>query len=394
MPRITYFTSESVTEGHPDKLCDQISDAILDEMIKEDPLSRSACEVTATTGIVNIMGEISTGAYVSFPDVARGVVSAIGYNGSDCGFDAATCAVVSSVHEQSPDIAMGVDQSMEAKHQGAKDEDNGAGDQGMVFGFACDETPELMPMPIMLAHGLCRRLAQVRKEGQLSYLRPDGKAQVTVEYHDGAPARVDAVVVSTQHSPEVSMDTLRRDVLEHVIKAAIPAHLLDGHTKYYINPTGRFVIGGPAGDSGLTGRKIIVDTYGGYSRHGGGAFSGKDPTKVDRSGAYMARYVAKNIVAAGLAKKCELQISYAIGVARPVSIAVETFGTETVPVEAIEKAVDTCFDLRPTAIIRQLDLRRPIFRKTAAYGHFGRDDADFTWEKTDRVEQLKAACGK
>ena len=394
MPKITYFTSESVTEGHPDKLCDQIADAILDEMIKDDPLSRSACEVTATTGIVNIMGEISTDAYVSFPDVARGVVSAIGYNGSDCGFDATTCAVVSSVHEQSPDIAMGVDQSMEAKTQGGKEEDNGAGDQGMVFGFACDETPELMPMPIMLAHGLCRRLAQVRKEGQLSYLRPDGKAQVTVEYHDGVPARVDAVVVSTQHSPEVSMEALRRDLLEHVIKAAIPAELLDSKTKYYINPTGRFVIGGPAGDSGLTGRKIIVDTYGGYSRHGGGAFSGKDPTKVDRSGAYMARYVAKNIVAAGLAKKCELQISYAIGVARPVSIAVETFGTETVPVEAIEKAVATCFDLRPTAIINQLDLRRPIFRKTAAYGHFGRQDADFTWEKCDKVEALQKACGK
>ena len=388
------FTSESVTEGHPDKICDQISDAVLDAIIAQDPTARVACETTCTTGMVNVMGEITTTCYVDIPKIARQVVREIGYDRAKYGFDCDTCAVVTSIDEQSGDIAMGVDRSLEAKGQGATEEDNGAGDQGMMFGFACDETPERMPMPIVLAHKLCYRLSQVRKEGLLPYLRPDGKAQVTVEYHDGMPARVDAVVLSTQHGPEVEMETLRQDLLEHVVRQAIPAHLLDADTKYYINPTGRFVTGGPAADSGLTGRKIIVDTYGGYARHGGGAFSGKDPTKVDRSGAYMARYVAKNIVEAGLAKKCELQLSYAIGVAHPVSVTVETFGTETVPVETIEQAVRQCFDLRPTAIIRHLDLRRPIFRKTAAYGHFGRQDPDFTWEKCDKVDELRKACGK
>ena len=387
------FTSESVTEGHPDKICDQISDAVLDAILEKDPQARVACETTCTTGMVNVMGEITTSCYADIPRIAREVVRQIGYDRAKYGFDCDTCAVVTSIDEQSSDIAMGVDRSLEAKSQAEQEEDNGAGDQGMMFGYACDETPELMPMPIMLAHKLCRQLTQVRKEKVLPYLRPDGKAQVTVEYQDGVPARVDAVVVSSQHGPEVEMEKLRQDIMEHVIKEAIPQNLLDENTKYYINPTGRFVTGGPAGDSGLTGRKIIVDTYGGYARHGGGAFSGKDPSKVDRSGAYMARYVAKNIVAAGLAKKCELQLSYAIGVAHPVSVAVETFGTETVPVEKIEQAVRQCFDLRPTAIIRHLNLRRPIFRKTAAYGHFGRNEPEFTWEKCDKVDELKKACG-
>lgn len=390
--RKTFFTSESVTEGHPDKMCDQISDAILDAMLLHDEMSRSACEVTATTGVINVMGEISTEAYVSFSDIARKVVQEIGYNSSDCGFDAATCAVISSVHEQSPDIAMGVDVSQEAKDSGCADEeDNGAGDQGMMFGYACDETPELMPMPIMLAHALTKKLTEARKTGVLPYLRPDGKSQVTVEYIDGVPARIDAVVVSSQHSEDVALLTLREGIIKHVIREALPKELMDENTKFYINPTGRFVVGGPMGDSGLTGRKLIVDTYGGYARHGGGAFSGKDATKVDRSGAYMARYVAKNIVAAGLAKKCELQLSYAIGVAKPVSIMVDAFGTETVDVEKIELAVAKCFDLRPTAIINHLGLRRPIYQKTASYGHFGRCDSDFTWENCDMVEKLQAA---
>lgn len=386
-----YFTSESVTEGHPDKLCDRISDAVLDAIIAQDPNARVACETACTTGMILVMGEITTHCYVDIPKIARQAAREIGYDRAKFGFDCQTCAVLTAIDEQSGDIAMGVDQSLEAKAQGGGEEDNGAGDQGMMFGYACDETPELMPMPIMLAHALCRRLTQVRKEGLLDYLRPDGKAQVTVEYQDDKPVRVETVVLSTQHSPDVEMDQLRRDLLELVIRQAIPAELLDENTKYYINPTGRFVIGGPAGDSGLTGRKIIVDTYGGYARHGGGAFSGKDPTKVDRSGAYMARYVAKNIVAAGLAKKCEVQLSYAIGVAQPVSALVETFGTETVPAEAIEKAVRQCFDLRPTAIINALNLRRPIFQKTSAYGHFGRNEPEFTWEQCDKAEALRQA---
>ena len=374
------FTSESVTEGHPDKICDQISDAILDEILTQDPGARVACETCVSTGLVHIMGEITTSCYVDFQKLVREVVADIGYTRAKYGFDADTCAVISNIDGQSPDIALGTN-----------DEVGGAGDQGMMFGYACDETPELMPMPISLAHKLARRLTEVRKSGELDYLRPDGKSQVTVEYDGDRPVRVDTVVVSTQHREDVSMDTLRADVMEKVIRAVIPAGLLDEKTKYFINPTGRFVIGGPQGDSGLTGRKIIVDTYGGYARHGGGAFSGKDPSKVDRSAAYAARWVAKNVVAAGLARRCEVQLAYAIGVAQPVSIMVDTFGTGAAPDDKIEAAVEKVFDLTPQAIIRELDLRRPIYRRLAAYGHMGREDLGVRWEDTDRVEALKAA---
>ena len=387
------FTSESVTEGHPDKICDQISDAVLDAILAQDPDARVACETTASTGLIHVMGEITTSCYVDIPKIARQVVKEIGYDRAKFGFDCDTCAVVTSIDEQSPDIAMGVDKCLEVK-EGAEDDglDNGAGDQGMMFGYACDETPELMPLPISLAQRLARRLTQVRKEGLVDYLRPDGKTQVTVEYDgENRPLRVDAVVVSTQHGPEASLDQIRQDMIQLVIKPIIPAELLDDQTKIYVNPTGRFVIGGPQGDSGLTGRKIIVDTYGGSAPHGGGAFSGKDPTKVDRSAAYAARWVAKNVVAAGLARRCQVQLAYAIGVARPVSVRVDTFGTGTVPDEQLSDAVEQVFDLRPAAIIRDLGLRRPIYRQLAAYGHFGRDDLDLSWEKTDRAEALKAA---
>jgi S-adenosylmethionine synthetase len=390
------FTSESVTEGHPDKICDQISDAILDEILKKDPYARVACETAVTTGLVLVMGEITTQCYVDIPKVVRKVVEEIGYTRAKFGFDADTCAVITSIDEQSPDIALGVDKALEAKRGELSDseiEAIGAGDQGLMFGFACDETEELMPMPIMLAHKLARRLAEVRKNGTLSYLRPDGKTQVTVEYEDDRPVRVDSVVVSAQHAPEIDHDTIERDIIEHVIKPIIPENMIDDKTKIFVNPTGRFVIGGPQGDSGLTGRKIIVDTYGGYARHGGGAFSGKDPTKVDRSASYAARYVAKNIVAAGLAKKCEVQLAYAIGVATPLEIGIDTFGTGKISDEKISEIVKQVFDLRPAAIIRDLDLRRPIYRQVAAYGHFGRHDLDLPWEKTDKVDILRKLAG-
>ena len=387
-----FFTSESVTEGHPDKVCDQIADAVLDEILRQDPQAHVACEVTATTGIIHVMGEISTECYVDIASIARDVIKEIGYDDPACGFDGNTCGVMTSIDMQSPDIAMGVNESYETKH-GASDENDriGAGDQGMMFGYACDETEELMPLAISLAHRLAKRLAKVRKDRILTYLRPDGKTQVTVEYDGDRPVRVDTVVVSTQHDPDVTLDRIRSDIVEFVVKPVIPKELLDDRTKYYINPTGRFVVGGPVGDSGLTGRKIIVDSYGGYGRHGGGAFSGKDPTKVDRSAAYAARYVAKNIVAAGLAKKCEVQLAYAIGVARPVSIMVDTFGTSQYDGEQLAQAVEKVFDLRPTAIIRDLDLRRPIYRKLAAYGHMGRSDLNVSWERTDKTEKLKQA---
>ena len=387
------FTSESVTEGHPDKICDQISDAILDEILKEDPMARVACETTCTTGIISIMGEITTSCYVDFPKVARQVVLDIGYDRAKYGFDGTTCAVVTAIDEQSPDIAQGVNDGYENREQGGNDNENstGAGDQGMMFGYACDETPEFMPMPISLAHKMAKKLTQVRKDGILDYLRPDGKTQVTVEYDDDKPVRVDAVVVSSQHSPDVDIQKLREDIKREVILTTVPAELIDENTKFYINPTGRFVVGGPNGDSGLTGRKLIVDTYGGDARHGGGAFSGKDPTKVDRSAAYASRWVAKNVVAAGLAKKCEVQLAYAIGVAHPVSIMVDTFGTATVDEDKIEHAIEKVFDLRPHAIIKQLDLRKPIYKNLAAYGHMGREDLGVSWEKLDKVEELKAA---
>ena len=385
------FTSESVTEGHPDKICDQISDAILDEILRQDPYARVACETTCTTGIISVMGEITTTCYADFPRIARQVVLDIGYDRAKYGFDGNTCAVVTSIDEQSPDIAQGVNAGYENREGGADDDGNstGAGDQGMMFGYACDETPELMPMPISLAHKMAKKLTRVRKDGVLDYLRPDGKTQVTVEYEDDVPVRVDTVVVSTQHSPDVSIDKLRMDIVREVILPSIPAELIDKDTKYFINPTGRFVIGGPNGDSGLTGRKIIVDTYGGYARHGGGAFSGKDPTKVDRSAAYAARWVAKNVVKAGLAKRCEVQLAYAIGVARPVSIMVDTFGTATVPEERIEAAVEKLFDLRPYAIIERLGLRKPIYRQLASYGHMGREELGVLWERTDMADALR-----
>ncbi len=385
------FTSESVTEGHPDKMCDQISDAVLDAIMKEDPNGRVACETTACTGMIHVMGEITTSCYVDINKVARQVIRDIGYT-AESGFDPETCAVITSIDEQSGDIAMGVDRSLEAKSSATAELDNGAGDQGMMFGYACDETPELMPLAISVAQKMAMRLTQVRKEKLVNYLRPDGKTQITVEYDDeGKPCRVDTVVLSTQHNPDVSLDQIRKDMIELVIKPTIPAGLMDEKTKVYVNPTGRFVIGGPQGDSGLTGRKIIVDTYGGSAPHGGGAFSGKDPTKVDRSAAYAARYVAKNVVAAGLAKRCQVQLAYAIGVARPVSVLVETFGTGVVSDDKLEAAVEKVFDLRPTAIIRDLELRQPIYQKLAAYGHMGREDLGVKWEQTDRAAALKAA---
>jgi S-adenosylmethionine synthetase len=385
------FTSESVTEGHPDKICDQISDAVLDSILEQDPNGRVACETTITTGMVMVMGEISTSCYVDIPKIARQVIRDIGYDRAKFGFDCDTCGIITSIDEQSCDIALGVDKGLEAKNANSTEEDNGAGDQGMMFGFACDDTPELMPMPISLAHKLAKQLTKVRKDGTLHYLRPDGKTQVTIEYENEVPVAVETIVISNQHSPEVEMEQLRADIKKYVIDPIVPQELMTEQTKIFINPTGRFVIGGPQGDSGLTGRKIIVDTYGGMGRHGGGAFSGKDPTKVDRSAAYAARYVAKNIVAAKLAKKCEVQLAYAIGVAKPVSINVNTFGTGAVADEQLEKAVEKVFDLRPTAIINSLGLRRPIYRQLAAYGHMGREDLGVSWEKTDKVDALLAA---
>ncbi len=390
------FTSESVTEGHPDKICDQISDAVLDACLADDPRSRVACEVATKTGFVMLLGEITTKTFVDFDKLVRKVVTDIGYDDSRKGFDGNTCAVQAAIAQQSGDIAMGVDKALEAKTGELTDEEIeqiGAGDQGMMFGFACNETDVLMPMPIYLAHKLTRRLSEVRKNGTLPWLRPDGKSQVTVEYHYGRPARVDTVLISTQHAPEISQEEIRAAIIEHVINPVIPTELLNGKVNIYVNPTGRFVIGGPMGDAGVTGRKIIVDTYGGMGRHGGGAFSGKDPTKVDRSATYAARWVAKNVVAAGLAERCEIQVAYAIGVAHPLSINVETFGTGVIPDDDIAKAIEKVFDLRPGAIIRDLDLRKPIYQKIAAYGHFGRDDLDLTWERTNKVAELKKAAG-
>ena len=382
------FTSESVTEGHPDKICDKISDTVLDDILRQDPMARVACETFVTTGLVNVMGEITTDAYVDIADAVRRTIRSIGYDRAKYGFDCDTCGVLSSIHEQSPDIAMGVDKSFEAKNGGANENDTGAGDQGMMFGFACDETPELMPLPISLAHKMAKRLTDVRKSGLLPYLRPDGKTQVTVEYEDDRPVRVHTVVVSTQHNPDADLETIRRDIKRHVI-LPVAGHLTDSDTIFHINPTGRFVIGGPAGDTGLTGRKIIVDTYGGYSRHGGGAFSGKDPTKVDRSAAYMARYIAKNIVASGAARKCEIQLAYAIGVAKPVSVMADTFGTGITDDQRLAEAVSSLVDMRPAAIIERFDLRRPIYADLAAYGHMGREDLNAPWERRDLAQDLK-----